>query len=340
MERIAHTKLINEDLQDKYFNYYNEVAKVVFNSAVLNKIANMQPQKRKTEMSRLYTDFIKESNRCAYSTRYSILDSFSVEEHFRKACKSSSSPIKDFLMTGSIQVCCFGGGPATEMVGICKVISDLIEETPELADRQPLKLCFTIVDACKGWQKWAASLAKVLRKCDHLCNPTKVDVNLKFVQADLTKPWDYEVLKPLKECQILTMVRFVSEIISNDEERGTQKVVSLLSDVIQNIGSNTWIFYLDVAGGNFYHTVRKEMTTRGLYHDYSISQSHAVDIKMCPKNFFSRNPIIDRMMLGPRSTTVMSGNWLKRSPKPSARKEDEVAKEKRAGKNENHQDVK
>jgi SAM-dependent methyltransferase len=98
-----------------------------------------------------------------------------------------------FATQAKVSVCCIGGGPGSDLVGVLKHV--------ENADVSP-KLMFWLFDR---EQAWSDSWADVNEKLDR-------EVSTNFTQFDVTDPASYGPHAKYLKSDVFTMVYFVSEV--------------------------------------------------------------------------------------------------------------------------------
>ncbi|XP_015903549.1 uncharacterized protein [Parasteatoda tepidariorum] len=317
-----HFKFLESfEIQTDFYNFYNALAPLVFNFDLENKEFLNQVKStsfltfNENEEKIVKSDikFDDEAIRCAYLLKYSVINSFSTYEHFLNVYNCDSNLFNQLKKMNTLRICCFGGGAGTELLAVTKVISDFLRSNSNEENKYSIKLYFTVIDVCNEWERWIFLLVKKLKKF----YKDIVDVRMRFVQADVTKKWTEDVLKAVQKADILTMVKFLSALNLNEVDYEKKEDVRLLKNVANRMKLNSWIFFLDFAGGGFYKTIKDEMKKYQYFQQCQsfLHQKHSVNknnLKHSRRPFYTFMYLI---MSRKSSTQISSGTWQKCVPK-------------------------
>lgn len=167
--------------------------------------------------------------RCSYIFHFAASFSSIVAHYFSKLLHCLPWLTEKFLLADEINICCLGGGPATEFVAIAKVLEGMLWRHCPRGDR-PLKLKATIVDINPGWRK---TVNKISENLAHFLDTNLINYQISFVQADLTKSPSDEVRTMLSSADIVTMSKFMTTIHG----------ICRVEDVIQTLQVNISYLY-------------------------------------------------------------------------------------------------
>lgn len=154
-------------------------------------------------------DYNNPAHRCAYLYKYASLHTGIANKYFRKMLRKKE--VRNILYRNrKIKVCCLGGGPGTEVVGIFKALALILTFYKQVAK-------VSVLDACQGWED---SFHSIMSKSGH-----KVKKN--FIQVDLEDILSENVRKIVSKADIICMMRLHSEL-STERSTCVLKVSLLL----------------------------------------------------------------------------------------------------------------
>ncbi|GIY32463.1 uncharacterized protein CDAR_554151 [Caerostris darwini] len=161
----------------------------------------------------------------AYIYRNSTCLSSAVAHYFGIFLSQHTNIVTELLQRDEIRICSVGGGSTSDVVGLIKVLESVFDVTE-------LNVHVSIIDADKKWQNACITVLKGLR-CfrNSIC---KID----FIEADLSLPFNSKVINAIENAQIVSMVKFFSDLEIKIPEFLFQEVHSLI-----NPGSV--LFFLD-----------------------------------------------------------------------------------------------
>ena len=146
--------------------------------------------------------------RCSYIFHFAPCFSSIVGHCFSKLLHCLPWLTEKLLLADEINICCLGGGPATELVGMAKTLENMLWRYCPRSGR-PLELKAIVVDINPGWRK---TVKKISENMVHLVDTNLINCQLSFVLADLTKSPSDEVRSILSSSDIVTMSKFMSTI--------------------------------------------------------------------------------------------------------------------------------
>lgn len=152
--------------------------------------------------------FDSSSKRCAYVLKHSPCFTSAVAQHVLGLARECPRAFLDVIRHGQASICCLGGGPASDAIGVCKVLSALCRQSAG----KRLKLKVTVVDLNEDWAVTAGNVLETLKDMPELLGLEGVELSFDFLSADLTRPFDEAVKKVLESADIVTMVYFLSAV--------------------------------------------------------------------------------------------------------------------------------
>ncbi|CAL1274719.1 unnamed protein product [Larinioides sclopetarius] len=171
--------------------------------------------------------FNSPARRCAYVLKHSPCFTSAVAKHFLKLLRSNSLLLQRCLVGGELNLCCLGGGPASDAVAISKVISAL--HLPFwLQTKKTLKFKITIVDINEDWEITAKNVLDIMKGSDDFFGVKGMEMKFQFCQADLTYPFEAKVKQALKSADVVTMVFFLSAVNRCVEGEESLRMVQVL----------------------------------------------------------------------------------------------------------------
>ncbi|XP_035218691.1 uncharacterized protein LOC118191926 isoform X2 [Stegodyphus dumicola] len=210
-------------------------------------------------------------HRCAYMYEFSVLHSAVVIHHFLQLLKYEENLIERLVSSESFEICCLGGRSIPEAVGICKIVSDILEKHEEQRS-SPLVLKIRVVNLCKGWSTDIWKLQKLLRKDPDLCNPKKIKLTFQFLEGDLTKFHSERIINAIRKSDLITIVKFISELILPTKAESPNKTLvrSVIKEIFRNMKEESYLFFLDNSEGGYSDIVEKGAQ---LYSNFKLKQA-------------------------------------------------------------------
>lgn len=133
-----------------------------------------------------------------------------------------------FAKQEKVSVCCIGGGPGSDLIGVLKYVED--------ADVSP-KLMFWLFDREQAWNdSWADLNGKLDR-----------DVSTNFATLDVTKPESYSKNSKYLKSDVFTMVYFVSEVFFCRDD-----AAEFFKKLFANAKSGALFLFIDNSVTTFY----------------------------------------------------------------------------------------
>ncbi|GFW50606.1 transposable element Tc3 transposase [Trichonephila clavipes] len=155
--------------------------------------------------------FDSPAKRCAYVLKHSPCFTSAVAKHFFRMIRANQQILHKCLHSGQLNLCCLGGGPASDAVAISKIISGVYHSTWNKTHRT-LKFQVTIVDINEDWEITAKNVLDILKTSEEFFEVEGLELSFRFCRADLTEPMDVEVQEALRNADIVTMVFFLSAV--------------------------------------------------------------------------------------------------------------------------------
>lgn len=153
-------------------------------------------------------DYNNPAYRCAYLHKYASLHTGMAKKYFQKMLRKKEA--RNILYRNSkIKICCLGGGPGTEIVGIFKALANV----PTFHERVSK---VSVLDVCKGWENSFKSIITNLIKGKNKLVPgtfvNRSTFKKEFIQVDLQDQLPENVRKVISEADVICMMKFVSEL--------------------------------------------------------------------------------------------------------------------------------
>ncbi|CAL1274718.1 unnamed protein product [Larinioides sclopetarius] len=203
--------------------------------------------------------FNSPARRCAYVLKHSPCFTSAVAKHFLKLLRSNSLLLQRCLVGGELNLCCLGGGPASDAVAISKVISAL--HLPFwLQTKKTLKFKITIVDINEDWEITAKNVLDIMKGSDDFFGVKGMEMKFQFCQADLTYPFEAKVKQALKSADVVTMVFFLSAVNRCVEGEESLRMVQ---KIMRNMKNGAVVFFLDSAKSMNYNQMDEAADTLG-----------------------------------------------------------------------------
>ncbi|KAG8182546.1 hypothetical protein JTE90_002080 [Oedothorax gibbosus] len=268
--------------------------------------------------------FDSSAKRCAYVLKHSACFTSAVARHvlgfatvFPRVFNNAIHQHGHSQATPTFNLCCLGGGPASDAVGFCKVLSAFCGPH----SRQKLKLKVTVVDINEDWIETADNVLDTLSGAPWM---ERIELTLGFVQADLTKPFENEVKKVLGSADVVTMVYFLSAV-----NRGKDSIESLrmVQEIMKCMQNNGVLFVLDSAKSVHYNQVSSAAESVGnMVQVYSprIDEFHTLSINSVRKFLHLYRRYFGRYLCL-TNCFVSSSAWCKLIPLESKNKTTNVA---------------
>ncbi|XP_054714733.1 uncharacterized protein LOC129224320 [Uloborus diversus] len=185
--------------------------------------------------------FDSAAKRFAYIFKHCPCFTSAVARHFKQILDNDQTILWNSLQRRKLNICCLGGGPASDAVAICRVVNS-VQSWFWIRDPRPLEITVTVVDLNEGWKNTARNVLKTLEETPHFFDSEKMSLNFKFFSTDLTKPMNEEVQNVVKSADIVTMVYFVSAV---NGSKVKDKAPQMIQQIMTNMKPGTLLFYLD-----------------------------------------------------------------------------------------------
>lgn len=149
-------------------------------------------------------DYTDPAHRCAYLHKYAALHTAMVRDLMGEAVRSNFGFFREVLFSGErFNLCSLGGGPGTDVIGVLAALHSAFGYFDAAA---------TVVDYMFEWSYSFSSILKEL--CTGLYgafgNNVGYYLKWRYVQANLLKTFQPEVLEALSTASLVTMIKFAS----------------------------------------------------------------------------------------------------------------------------------
>lgn len=152
--------------------------------------------------------------RSAYVFQYGTLFTSAVAFHFVQILMQNPFILKMLLDQDTLVICCLGGGPATELLAIVKVI----ERMDPTGFHRLREIRVVVVDIDSGWSVTANHVVR------HLNRLPEIQYRLTFIKCDLAEPLTNELQTVLRSAHIVTVVKFLS-VFYNMKKRNQTRLM-------------------------------------------------------------------------------------------------------------------
>ncbi|KAF8796476.1 uncharacterized protein LOC129981110 [Argiope bruennichi] len=168
-----------------------------------------------------FLDYNIPRNRCAYLYKYAAIHTGLVFKYFTEMLDlTSAKAVLDFKK--DIKICCLGGGPGTDIVGICKALAAFPSFYKKVTQ-------VTVLDLCGGWRNSFKHIISRLRHGKVEGVPVSFinssDFKADLMAVNLLEPLPASIVKVISNADIICMVKFVSAIIGKQESVNALKVI-------------------------------------------------------------------------------------------------------------------
>lgn len=155
--------------------------------------------------------FDSSAKRCAYVMKHCPCFTSAVARHFFCLLRLNSCILLDAMQQRQINVCCLGGGPATDAVAVIKILN-AFNIGMKSGFRNKLHIKVSVVDLSDDWKIMASKVMDTLQEKIEFCDAERMTVSFEFLKADLTETWENRLKNVLHEADIVTMVYFISAV--------------------------------------------------------------------------------------------------------------------------------
>lgn len=173
--------------------------------------------------------FKEPAARCAYMYAYSIINTSVVYCEFLKHLKNIESQALEFFSGNSFRICCLGGGPGLEVIGICRAIHEVVWKSTENDENSSIYIHVTIIDICPEWKSEASLILNAANMSTTLFSPRRICFQVEYLQADLLKPLDETVKEAIQESDIVTIVKLVNAIQTSSNMDYASKLQNMVT---------------------------------------------------------------------------------------------------------------
>jgi hypothetical protein len=159
---------------------------------------------------------------------------------------------------GELQVCSFGGGPGSELLGFVKFIERRRQNT------SPIWLNFALIDkVCawdESWQKLIDGLKSTFREHYDSREQWPVAIERSFLSLDLTRIQDFQQFPVrFKDIQIYVLNYVISEIMSYAET-----FTLVLAHIVKLASEGAFFLFIDRNQREVVSVIRQIITSTGL----------------------------------------------------------------------------
>lgn len=214
-------------MTSKFYIFIIEEEKTAFNikDDTLKKAANDVAKsyiQKSLQKGSTFLDYNNPSNRCAYLYKFATAHTGLAAKYFQKLIKKKE--VLNILNSKKqIRICCLGGGPGTDVVGIFKAMANI----PSLHKKV---VQVTVLDICGGWRN---SFKHVMSRLKH----GKVggvpasfvdgnDFKADLIKFDLLEPLPENIRKIIASADVISMVKFVSAVLGIQGSIDALKVIN------------------------------------------------------------------------------------------------------------------
>ncbi|XP_071788950.1 uncharacterized protein [Asterias amurensis] len=178
------------------------------------------------------TDWSDECNRCAYVYRFFAIHSYMVYESLQLALANEEHLTEKWKDKSSFRVCCIGGGPGSDALGLTKFLRDT-----GLVSTNRLKC--TIFDR---YQEWEDTWHKIKQS-----NASDEFPLMTYFSCDMTRSYNglsmNELDKNIRSADIVSFVKFVSTVA--DRIGSNSDCGNLLREVFRELQPGALVLYID-----------------------------------------------------------------------------------------------
>ncbi|GIX97218.1 uncharacterized protein CEXT_211721 [Caerostris extrusa] len=153
------------------------------------------------------------AHRCAYLHKYAPLHTALVAEMLSRAILEDPQLYKELIHnnnSGSFNLCCLGGGPGTDVIGVLAVLN---------ACFGLFQVSATIIDCMVNWNETFASMISELRYGNYGSLGVSVSdqyFQWNYLEHNLLGKMTDQVNRAISRAHLITMVKFVSASACKD----------------------------------------------------------------------------------------------------------------------------
>lgn len=208
-------------------HFYHDVIKdhldnttIEENQRALKKLRNNYARKIRSD-DPFPISFESEAVRAGYLFHFCPSFTGAVASSFVKLLKQIPQYLDEILSNDHLTICCLGGGPATEIVGIFWIIKDILLNYS--ARKTPLIINAMVVDIDGNWKETAGRILSKLQD-----QATMLELRYYFLEQDLTQSTTGELRHILNRSDIVTMVKFLSVIHGPRTEDVRSRIIQVM----------------------------------------------------------------------------------------------------------------
>lgn len=205
--------------------------------------------------SYVHINYDKLATRCAYMYSYSVIHTAVVYFQFFKQLKRKEEQFRGLFSKNTLKICCLGGGPAFEAIGVTKAISEFIGELSSEGVIIFTDVHVTVVDIYSEWESEVRAVINNLRKYPDLYHSKNVSFRHEFLKADLLQPFEEILKRKINDATIVTVVKLASAIEEISVKSRSYKLKSMIQNVTKCMSEKSCLFILDADGGDSFRQV-------------------------------------------------------------------------------------
>ncbi|KAF8796475.1 hypothetical protein HNY73_000845 [Argiope bruennichi] len=221
--------------------------------------------KKSLKKGSTYLNYNSPECRCAYLYKYASLHTGMVTKYFRKFVNKKE--LRNHFQRG-IKICSLGGGPGTDIIGICKALA----VRPYFHQR--IKQV-SVLDICGGWNNTFENIisglltGKVKDVPETFISSKKFKYNL--IEIDLIQSLPENVIEIISKADIVSMVKFISVVLAKE---GCLDALKILGNLLK---PGAVVFFIDNYQGNVFESIKDILNQTGL--EIVLGPLHEVFVK-------------------------------------------------------------
>ncbi|KFM79931.1 hypothetical protein X975_19926, partial [Stegodyphus mimosarum] len=280
-------KTFDEDLQEFYYAVINRELDVTSSGN------GLKMKRALTEIVRAYIkettkngaskiSFDSSAKRCAYVMKHSPCFTAAVAKHLLNLLISNPHRLQKCVLQQRLNVCCIGGGPASDVVAVSKIVTSVYHCLSR--NRKKLNFTVTVIDLSEGWETTGKNVMKTLKCNPQFFNAEEMTLNYKFIKADLTQPLKSDVKDVLMNADVLTMVYFLSAVNGSSAKDKSPK---MLEEIFKLMKTGAFLLYLDSAVVGHYEgisAVAKNLGNLNVIYGPHLNYLHTLSLSSVKKH--------------------------------------------------------
>lgn len=221
----------------------------------VNKALNEVVTAYKKDAENRFINYDGPWKRCAYVIKHSTCFTSAVASYLLRLIhhKKIKENIWGSLKEGRLNICCLGGGPATDAVAVIKIARGLYH-TQWVRTGLKLAVHVSVVDLSEDWHETAKNVFHCLQETPEIFGEGELTLTYEFIQADLSQEMQRDVIDVIRSADIITLIYFVSAVYGN---KGEECTFPMMKNIMQHMKKGAFFIFLDSAADHNYDVLNQ-----------------------------------------------------------------------------------